>query len=249
MKILVAIKRVIDYDVRVRVREDGSGVVTDGVKFSINPFDEIAIEEALRLREKGVAEEVVVVSLGGADCQQQLRAGMAMGCDRAIQVTAEGSFEPIVVARALLAIVEKEQPRIVMLGKQATDAESGQVGPMLAALWDRPQATFASKVDISDAVARVDREVDEGIETVDVDLPAVITTDLRLNEPRYIRLPDILKAKRKPIEEVSLESLGVSIVNRVSVQNVSEPAKREAGVMVESAQALVELLRQKEVLQ
>ena len=232
MKILVAIKRVIDYDVRVRVRGDGSGVITDGVKFSINPFDEIAIEEALRLREKGVAEEVIVVSIGGAQCQQQLRAGMAMGCDRAIQIVSEDAFEPIVVARALLAVVENEQPDIVLLGKQATDSESGQVGQMLAALWGRPQATFASAVEISDGVARVDREVDEGIETLEVDLPAVITTDLRLNEPRYIRLPDILKAKRKPIKEVSLESLGIAIVNRIRVLKVAEPPQREPGVMV-----------------
>jgi electron transfer flavoprotein beta subunit len=249
MKILVAIKRVIDYDVRVRVRGDGSGVVTDGVKFSINPFDEIAIEEALRLREKGVAEEVVVVSIGGPECQQQLRAGMAMGCDRAIQIVSDDVFEPIVVARSLLAIVQKEQPEIVLLGKQATDSEAGQVGQMLAALWNRPQATFASSVEINDGVARVDREVDEGIETLDVDLPAVITTDLRLNEPRYIRLPDILKAKRKPIDEVSLESLGVSVINRIEVVKVSEPPQREPGVMVDSPQALVDLLRQKEAFQ
>ena len=201
------------------------------------------------LREKGIAGEVVVVSIGGAECQQQLRAGMAMGCDRAIQIASDDDFEPIVVAKALLAIVEREQPEIVLLGKQATDSEAGQVGQMLAALWGRPQATFASSVEINAGVARVDREVDEGIETLDVDLPAVITTDLRLNEPRYIRLPDILKAKRKPIDEMSLESLGVSIVNRISVVKVSEPPQREPGVMVDSTEALIDLLRQREVLQ
>lgn len=249
MKILVAIKRVIDYDVRVRVLSDGSGIITDGVKFSINPFDEIALEEALRLRENGVAEEVVVVSVGSASCQQQLRAGLAMGCDRAIHVVTDEEFEPIVVAKAMLALADTEQPGLILLGKQATDSESGQVGQMLAALWDRPQATYASAIEIADSVARVDREVDEGIETLEIDLPAVVTTDLRLNEPRYIRLPDILKAKRKPLEEVTLESLGISPVNRVKVLNVSEPPAREPGVMVDSLEALVDLLREREALQ
>jgi electron transfer flavoprotein beta subunit len=248
MKILVAIKRVIDYDVRVRVLSDGSGIITDGVKFSINPFDEIALEEALRLRENAVAEEVVVVSVGSASCQQQLRAGLAMGCDRAIHVVTDEEFEPIVVAKAMLALADTEQPGLILLGKQATDSEGGQVGQMLAALWDRPQATYASAIEITDSVARVDREVDEGIETLEIDLPAVITTDLRLNEPRYIRLPDILKAKRKPLEEVTLESLGISPVNRVKVLNVSEPPAREPGVMVDSLEALVDLLHEREAL-
>ncbi len=248
MKILVAMKRVVDYDVRIRVRSDGSGVVTDGVKFSINPFDEIAIEEALRLREKGVAEEVIVVSIGSDSCQQQLRAGMAMGCDRAIHVVSDADFEPIVAAKAILALAEREQPDLILLGKQATDTDNGQVGQMLAALWGRPQATFASAIEISNGAARVDREVDAGLETLEVDLPAVVTTDLRLNEPRYIRLPDILKAKRKPLESVTLESLGVEIVNRIRVLTVTEPPTREPGVRVESLEALLDLLRRKELL-
>jgi electron transfer flavoprotein beta subunit len=198
--ILVALKRVIDYSVRVRVRPDGSGVVTDGVKMSINPFDEIALEEALRIRERGQCAEVIVVSIGPADVQQQLRTALAMGADRAILVQSEHSLEPLQVARVLLALARQHQPQLVILGKQAVDDDNGQTGQMLAALWDRPQATFASKLQIDATQARVTREVDAGLETLEVDLPAVITTDLRLNEPRYVRLPEIMRARKKPLE-------------------------------------------------
>jgi electron transfer flavoprotein beta subunit len=194
MKILVGIKRVVDYNVRIRVKSDGSGVDTDGVKMSINPFDEIALEEAVRIREAGLAEEVIVVSLGGNDCQQQLRTGLAMGADRAIQIDTDESLQPVSIARALLKVVEKEQPGLVILGKQAIDGDNSQTGQMLAALWDRPQATFASKVELSGDSAKVTREVDAGLETIEIDLPAVITVDLRLNVPRFVKLPDILKA-------------------------------------------------------
>jgi electron transfer flavoprotein beta subunit len=193
-RILVGLKRVVDYNIRVRVRSDGTGVETDGVKMSINPFDEIALEEALRIRERGEAEEVVIVSIGSSDSQQQLRTGLAMGADRAILVETQGPVDPLTSARVLLALVKKEKPGLVLLGKQAIDNDNNQTGQMLAALWDRPQATFASKLDLSASTATVTREVDAGLETIEVDLPAVITTDLRLNEPRYVKLPDIMKA-------------------------------------------------------
>ena len=195
-RILIGIKRVVDYNVRIRVKPDGSGVITDGVKMSINPFDEIALEEALRIKERGGAEEVVVATVGPADCQPQLRTALAMGADRALHVQADGIIEPLVAARALLKLVEREQPLLVILGKQAIDDDNSQTGQMLAALWNRPQATFASKVELiageGGQKARVTREVDAGLETIEVDLPAVITTDLRLNEPRYVKLPDIM---------------------------------------------------------
>ncbi|MEE4304979.1 MAG: electron transfer flavoprotein subunit beta/FixA family protein, partial [Wenzhouxiangella sp.] len=209
MKILVTLKRVVDYNVRVRVKSDGSGVETDGVKMSINPFDEIALEEALRIKERGEAEEVIVASIGGDEVQQQLRTGLAMGADRAIQVSADGDVQPLTAARTLLKLVEKEEPGIVFLGKQAIDDDANQTGQMLAALWDRPQATFASKVELADGKATVAREVDSGLETIEVDLPAVLTSDLRLNEPRFVKLPEIMKAKRKPLETKTLEELGV----------------------------------------
>src|ERR1041385_4465996 len=244
-RILVGIKRVVDYNVRIRVKPDGTGVVTDGVKMSINPFDEIALEEALRIKERGAAEEVVVATIGPADCQQQLRTGLAMGADRALHVTAEGVVEPLVAARALLKLVEKEQPYLVIVGKQAIDDDNSQTGPMLAALWNRPQVTFASKVELTEGKARVTREVDAGLETLEVDLPALITTDLRLNEPRYVKLPDIMKAKKKPLEILALGSLGVEPRQRVKAVKFEPPPQRQKGMIVKTAQELAEALKKK----
>ena len=244
-RILVGIKRVIDYNVRVRVRPDASGVVTDGVKMSINPFDEIALEEALRIKERGAADEIVVVSAGPDDAQQQLRTALAMGADRAILVRTLTEVEPPAVARALLKLVEREKPLLVILGKQAIDDDCNQTGQMLAALWDRPQATFASKIDIQGDTARVTREVDAGLETIDVDLPAVLTTDLRLNEPRYVKLPDIMKAKKKPLDVTDFGALGVDAAPRLKVLGFEPPPKRQKGVMVKDAAELVAALRQK----
>jgi electron transfer flavoprotein beta subunit len=239
MKILVGIKRVVDYNVRVRVRPDGSGVDTDGVKMSINPFDEIALEEALRIKEAGNAEEVVVVSIGGEACQQQLRTGLAMGADRAIQVQANGPVQPLTSARLLLKVVEKEEPGLVILGKQAIDDDNNQTGQMLAALWARPQATFASKLALDGDKATVTREVDGGLETIEVDLPAVITTDLRLNQPRFVKLPDIMKAKRKPLDVMSMDDLGVTAEADIEIGHHEPPPVRSRGIMVEDAKALV----------
>jgi electron transfer flavoprotein beta subunit len=244
-RILVGIKRVVDYNVRVRVRPDGSGVVTDGVKMSINPFDEIALEEALRIKERGGADEVLAVSLGPDDTQQQLRTALAMGADRAILVRAAESVEPLAVARAFLRIIERETPALVILGKQAIDDDCSQTGPMLAALWDRPQATFASKVEIEGGRARVTREVDAGLETIEVDLPAVITTDLRLNEPRYVKLPDIMKAKKKPLDLTDLAALGIDAAPALKVLKHEPPPQRQKGVIVKTAAELVAALRQK----
>ena len=244
-RILVGIKRVIDYNVRVRVRPDGSGVVTDGVKMSINPFDEIALEEALRIKERGEADEVVAISLGPDDTQQQLRTALAMGADRAILIRTDLAVEPPVVARAMHKLVEREAPSIVILGKQAIDDDCNQVGQMLAAMWDRPQATFASKIEIKGETARVTREVDAGLETIEVDLPAVFTTDLRLNEPRYVKLPDIMKAKKKPLDITDLAALGVEAAQRLKVQSYEPPPQRQKGVMVKDAAELVAALRQK----
>lgn len=243
MKILVGIKRVVDYNVRIRVKPDGSGIDTDGVKMSINPFDEIALEEALRIREAGNAEEVIVVSLGGNACQQQLRTGLAMGADRAIQVDTEESQQPLTVARAFLKLIEKEQPGLVILGKQAIDDDNSQTTQMLAALWDRPQATFASKMELSGETIRVTREVDAGLETVDVDLPAVVSVDLRLNEPRFVKLPDIMKAKRKPLEVIALADLGVVAENDLQVTHHAPPPVRAKGIMVEDTAQLVAELK------
>jgi electron transfer flavoprotein beta subunit len=244
-RILVGIKRVVDYNVRIRVKPDGTGVVTDGVKMSINPFDEIALEEALRIKERGGAEEVVIATIGPADCQQQLRTGLAMGADRALHVQADGVVEPLVAARALLKLVEKEQPFLVIVGKQAIDDDNSQTGPMLAALWNRPQVTFASKVELSDGKARVTREVDAGLETLEVDLPALVTTDLRLNEPRYVKLPDIMKAKKKPLETLALNTLGVETKQHLKLVKFEPPAQRQKGVKVKDAAELVDALKKK----
>jgi electron transfer flavoprotein beta subunit len=247
-RILVCIKRVVDFNVRVRVKPDGSGVVTDGVKMSINPFDEIALEEALRIKERGLAQEVVVASIGPADCQQQLRTALAMGADRAILVQADAPVQPLTAARAILALVKREQPNIVILGKQAIDDDNNQTGQMLAALWGRPQATFASKVDLKDGKASVTREVDAGLETIEVDLPAVITTDLRLNEPRYVKLPEIMKAKKKPLDTVPLAGLGSDPAPQLRVTRTDPPAQRQKGVMVKDAGELVAALKKKGLL-
>ncbi|MFL6606425.1 MAG: electron transfer flavoprotein subunit beta/FixA family protein [Steroidobacteraceae bacterium] len=244
-RILVGIKRVVDYNVRIRVKPDGTGVVTDGVKMSINPFDEIALEEALRIKERGGAEEVVVATIGPADAQQQLRTALAMGADRALHVQADGVIEPLVAARALFKLVEKEQPFLVIVGKQAIDDDSSQTGPMLAALWNRPQVTFASKVELSDGKARVTREVDAGLETLEVDLPALVTTDLRLNEPRYVKLPDIMKAKKKPLETLALNTLGIEAKQHLKLVKFEPPAQRQKGVRVKDAGELVEALKKK----
>jgi electron transfer flavoprotein beta subunit len=248
MKILVAYKRVVDYNVRVQVKPDGSGVVTDGVKLSANPFDDIALEEALRLREKGVASDVVVVTIGPTDAQAHIRNGLAMGANRAIHVVTPTAVQPLTAARVLQKLVEKEQPGIVLMGKQAIDDDCNQTGQMLAALWDRPQATFGSKVEVNGNVARVTREVDAGLETIEVDLPAVITTDLRLNEPRFIKLPDIMKAKAKPIETLQLADLGVESGDHLKTTHYAPPAKRSKGVMVKDVQELVSALKAKGLL-
>ncbi|HQW76398.1 MAG: electron transfer flavoprotein subunit beta/FixA family protein [Dokdonella sp.] len=248
MKILVGYKRVVDYNVRIQVKPDGSGVVTDGVKLSANPFDDIALEEALRLREKGIASEVVVVTIGPANAQAHIRNGLAMGANRAIHVVTEEAIQPLTAARAMLKLIDKEQPGIVILGKQAIDDDCNQTGQMLAALWDRPQATFASKIEISGQVARVTREVDAGLETIEVDLPAVITTDLRLNEPRFIKLPDIMKAKSKPLETLQFADLAVEAGDHLKTTRFEPPAKRSKGVMVKDAAELVAALKAKGLL-
>ena len=247
-KIIVCLKRVVDYNVRIRVKVDGSGVVTDGLKMSINPFDEIALEEALRIREKEQAAEVVIVSIGPEDAQQQLRTGLAMGADRAILVPTSAELEPLAAARILHQIVNREQPDLVLLGKQAIDDDCNQTGQMLAALWNRPQATFASKLNLNGTVATVTREVDAGLEVIEVDLPAVVTTDLRLNEPRYVKLPDIMKAKKKTIEIVPIESLGVDITPVLRVTQYDTPPPRSKGGMVKSVDELVSALRDRGLL-
>jgi electron transfer flavoprotein beta subunit len=243
--ILVCIKRVVDYNVRVRVKPDGSGVAAEGLKMSINPFDEIALEEALRIRERGEAGEVIVASIGPADTQQQLRTALAMGADRAMLVESAGSLEPLDVARVHLKLIEREQPLLVVLGKQAIDDDNNQTGQMLAALWNRPQATFASKLELTGGKARVTREVDAGLETLEVELPAVVTTDLRLNEPRYVKLPDIMKAKKKPLETFALSSLGVSPRQRLKPVRYEPPPQRQKGIMVKTSQELVEALKKR----
>lgn len=247
-RILVCVKRVVDFNVRIRVKPDGSGVITDGIKLSLNPFDEIALEEALRIRERGEAEEVVALTIGPADCQQQLRTALAMGADRAVHVVHDGVVEPLAAARTILKVIEKEQPFLVLLGKQAIDDDNNQTGQMLASLWQRPQATFASKVEISGATARVTREIDAGLETLEIDLPAVVTADLRLNEPRYVKLPDIMKAKKKPLDSVLLADLGVSAVSRVKIVKTEPPAQRQKGIIVKDTQELVAALRKRGVL-
>ena len=245
MKILVGYKRVVDFNVRIQVKPDGSNVVTEGVKLSPNPFDEIALEEALRLREKGMATEVVVATIGPADCQAHLRNGLAMGANRAIHVVADGPVQPLTAARTFLKLIEKEQPGLVILGKQAIDDDANQTGQMLAALWDRPQATFASKLEVADGAATVTREVDAGLETLKVELPAVVTTDLRLNEPRFIKLPDIMKAKSKPMETLQLADLGVERADTLKTTRYAAPPKRSRGTMVKDVPELVGALKDK----
>ena len=243
MKILVPVKRVIDYNVKPRVKADGSGVDLANVKMSMNPFDEIAVEEAIRIKEAGKAEEVVAVSVGPAKAQETLRTALAMGADRAILVETEDEVEPLAVAKILKAIAEEEEPGIVMLGKQAIDDDSNQTGQMLAALMERPQGTFANKVEIDGDSLVVSREVDGGIETVKLAMPAIVTTDLRLNEPRYASLPNIMKAKKKPLETVSPADLGVDIQSHVTLMGVKPPAERSAGIKVESVEQLVDKLK------
>ena len=243
MKVLVAAKRAVDYNVKVRVKSDGTGVETANVKMSMNPFDEIAVEEAVRLKEKGVASEVVAVSCGPAACQETLRTAMAIGADRAILVETDAELQPLAVAKLLKALVEREQPQLVILGKQAIDDDCNQTGQMLAALLEWPQATFASKVELAEGAASVTREVDGGLETLRLQLPAVVTTDLRLNEPRYVTLPNIMKAKKKPLETVKPEALGVDVAPRIKTLKVAEPAKRGAGVMVPDVATLVAKLK------
>jgi electron transfer flavoprotein beta subunit len=243
MKVLVSVKRVVDYNVKVRVKADGTGVETANVKMSMNPFDEIAVEEALRLKEAGIATEVVVVSCGVAACQETLRTALAIGADRAILVESDAELQPLAVAKLLKAVCQRENPQIVILGKQAIDDDSNQTGQMLAALLGWPQATFASKVKVADGKAQVTREVDGGLDTISVKLPAVITTDLRLNEPRYVTLPNIMKAKKKPLENLKPDALGVNVAPRLKTLKVVEPAKRKAGVRVADAKALVDKLR------
>jgi electron transfer flavoprotein beta subunit len=243
MKILVPVKRVVDYNVKVRVKPDGSAVDIANVKMSMNPFDEIAVEEAVRLREAGVATEVIAVSCGVTQCQETLRTAMAIGADRAILVESTEELQPLAVAKILKALVDKEQPQLVILGKQAIDDDSNQTGQMLAALGGLPQATFASKVTVADGKVSVAREIDGGSETLSLTLPAVITTDLRLNEPRYVTLPNIMKAKKKPMETIKPADLGVDVTPRLKTLKVAEPPQRSAGVKVPDVKTLVEKLK------
>jgi electron transfer flavoprotein beta subunit len=247
MKVLVAVKRVVDFNVKVRVKPDGSGVDTANVKMSMNPFDEIAVEEAVRLKEKGIATEIVAVSCGIGACQETLRTALALGADRAILVESSAELQPLAVAKLLKAVAAKEAPQLVIMGKQAIDDDANQTGQMLAALLDWPQATFASKVDIADADgkkrATVKREIDGGLETLSMPLPAVITTDLRLNEPRYATLPNIMKAKKKPLEVTTPEALGVDVAPRIATLKVVEPPRRKGGGKVADAKELVAKLR------
>jgi electron transfer flavoprotein beta subunit len=243
MKILVTVKRVIDYNVKIRIKPDGSGVETANVKMSMNPFDEIAVEEAVRLKEKGVATETIAVTFGPTQAQETLRTAMAMGIDRAIYVPIEGEIQSFGVAQALKKIVEKEKPELIIMGKQAIDADSSQTGPILAALLGWGQGTFASKVEVEAGQVKVTREVDGGLETVALKLPALVTTDLRLNEPRYATLPNIMKAKKKPIETINLADLGVDITPRHTVLKVTEPPKRKAGIKVPDVATLIDKLK------
>ena len=245
MKILVGYKRVVDYNVRIQVKSDGSGVVTDGVKLSANPFDDIALEEALRLRDIGLATEVVVVTMGPADSQAHIRNGLAMGANRAIHVVTDAAIQPLTAARAFLKLIEKEQPGLVLMGKQAIDDDANQTGQMLATIWGRPQATFASLIAIDGNSAQVTREVDAGLETLEVELPALITVDLRLNEPRFIKLPDIMKAKSKPLESLALADLGIESADFLSTTNFAPPTGRSKGVMVKDVAELITALKNK----
>lgn len=243
MKVLVPVKRVVDYNVKVRVKSDGSGVDIANVKMSMNPFDEIAVEEATRLKEAGVVTEIVAVSCGVAQCQETLRTAMAIGADRGILVESDAELQPLAVAKLLKALADKEQPQLIILGKQAIDDDCNQTGQMLAALLGWPQATFASKVTVADGKATVTREVDGGLETLSLTLPAIVTTDLRLNEPRYVTLPNIMKAKKKQLDNVKPADLGVDVTSRVKTLKVSEPAKRSAGIKVPDVATLVSKLK------
>jgi electron transfer flavoprotein beta subunit len=243
MKILVAVKRVVDYNVKIRVKSDQSGVDTANVKMSMNPFDEIAVEEAIRLKEAGIASEIVVFSAGSPQCQETLRTALAIGADRALLVETDVDLQPLAVAKLLQAVCAKEQPELIILGKQAIDDDSNQTGQMLAALMDIPQATFASKVAFVDGTLNVTREVDGGLETISMGLPAVITTDLRLNEPRYVTLPNIMKAKKKELEIIKPDALGVDVTPHLKTIKVEEPPKRTAGILVADVAALVDKLK------
>ncbi len=243
MKVLVPVKRVVDYNVKVRVKSDQTGVDLANVKMSMNPFDEIAVEEAVRLKEKGIVTEIIAVSCGVAQCQETLRTAMAIGADRGILVETNEELQPLAVAKLLKALVEKEQPQLIILGKQAIDDDANQTGQMLAALADLPQATFASKVEVDGDKVKVTREVDGGSETLSISMPAVITTDLRLNEPRYVTLPNIMKAKKKPLETIKPEDLGVDVAPRLKTLKVTEPASRKAGIMVPDVATLVDKLK------
>jgi len=244
-KIIVGLKRVIDYNVRVRVRSDGSGVEKEGVKMSINPFDEIPLEEALRIKEQGNADEVIVLSIGSIESQQQLRTGLAMGADRAILVNSEDASDPLSISKVFQKIIDQENPILVLLGKQAIDNDNNQTGQMLAALLNWPQATFASEVKINNDSATVTREIDSGLETISIALPAIITADLRLNEPRYVKLPDIMKAKKKPLDVINFDDLSITIKNTIKTVNTEPPEQRQKGIMVEDVSALVNELKNK----
>ncbi|MEH6651873.1 MAG: electron transfer flavoprotein subunit beta/FixA family protein [Motiliproteus sp.] len=243
MKVLVAVKRVIDYNVKVRVKSDQSGVDLANVKMAMNPFCEIAVEEAVRLKEKGVAEEIIVVSIGPKSCQEQIRTALALGADRGIQIETDDELESLAVAKLLAKVVEQEQPGLVILGKQAIDSDNNQTGQMLGALTDMPQGTFASEVNVTDGKVAVTREIDGGLQTVSLTLPAIVTTDLRLNEPRYASLPNIMKAKRKPLDAKTPADYGVDTAARLTVLKVESPAERQAGIIVASVDELVEKLK------
>jgi electron transfer flavoprotein beta subunit len=244
-RIMVGVKRVVDYNVRIRVKPDNTGVITEGVKMSINPFDEIALEEALRTKEKGLADEVVAVSIGPSDTQQQLRTALAMGADRAILVQTDATLPPLSIAKVFHGLAQAEQPFLVLLGKQAIDEDNGQTAQMLAALLDRPQAVSCSKIEVTEGKATVTREVDTGLETLEVDLPAVLSVDLRLNEPRYVKLPDIMKAKKKPLDTKSLADFGIAEGSPFKVVKVEPPPARSKGIMVKDVAELVGVLKQK----
>ena len=243
MKVLVPVKRVIDYNVKIRVKADNTGVETANVKMSMNPFDEISIEEAIRMKEAGTVEEIIAVSIGVQQCQETIRTALAMGADRGIHVKSDEDLEPLAVAKVLKALVDKEAPQLVILGKQAIDDDSNQTGQMLAALLGWPQGTFVSAIEMADGGAKVTREVDSGLETIQINLPAILTVDLRLNEPRYASLPNIMKAKKKPIDEVTPADLGVDSAPRLQTLKVEDPPVRQAGVMVDSVAALVDKLK------
>tara|TARA_B110000467_G_scaffold17598_1_gene15452 strand:- start:1047 stop:1802 length:756 start_codon:yes stop_codon:yes gene_type:complete len=244
-KILVCIKRVVDYNIKIRIKPDESGVITEGVKMSINPFDEIALEAALRIKESGNAKEVIIVSIGPDDCQQQLRTGLAMGADRAILIQHDHIIEPLKVAKLLHKIVEQESPGLILLGKQAIDDDCNQTGQMLAELCSYPQATFASELTVNENSLEVIREVDQGLERLEIDLPAIVTTDLRLNEPRYVKLPDIMKAKKKPMDIMDSNDFGISLEPSLKVISVTPPPPRESGIMLDGVDELFTALKDK----